>query len=152
MTKNKVLILLDGSEFRRKILPYVQQFLRPEDNELVLFRVGDLPQLLHFAGEMGYVDLHPSHDQTQSAITGQVRDELLSTKDILEEAGYTVSRVVRLGNAARQVEEYLATHEIDLVAMTTRGRRGLSKALYGSIAEHIFHNITLPVMLLRSPE
>ncbi len=48
MAKSKVLILLDGSEFRERILPHVRRFLRPEDNALILFRVAEHPRQVYF--------------------------------------------------------------------------------------------------------
>ena len=156
MTKNKVLILLDGSEFRKRILPHIRRFLRPEENSLVLFRVGEPPQTIYPIDGMYFIDLQTLHDvyddETQATIALQIREELLETKKALEEAGYTVSREVRLGNVAREALNYIHDHGIDLVAMTTRGRTGLSKALYGSIAEYILRRVTIPVLLVRSPD
>lgn len=60
MTKNKVLILLDGSEFRKKILPHIGRFIRPEENQLILFRVGKPPQPLYPYDDLFYIDLGPA--------------------------------------------------------------------------------------------
>ncbi|MEZ4709924.1 MAG: universal stress protein [Caldilineaceae bacterium] len=156
MTKNKVLILLDGSEFRHRILPHIRRFIRPEENSLILFRVGEPPQTVYPIDGMFYVDLQTLHDlyddETKATITSQMRDELLETKEALEGAGYSVSREVRLGNVAQEALDYIYRHKIDLVAMTTRGRSGLSKALYGSVAEHILRHVTIPILLVRSPD
>lgn len=156
MTKNKVLILLDGSEFRKKILPHIGRFIRPEENNLILFRVGEPPQTVYPIDGMFYIDLQTLDDmygdEAKATITVQMREELLATKEALEEAGYTVSREVRLGNVAGEALDYIYKHGIDLVAMTTRGRAGLSKALYGSIAEYILRRVTIPVLLVRSPD
>lgn len=156
MTKNKVLILLDGSEFRKKILPYIGRFLRPEENNLILFRVGEPPQTVYPVDGMFYIDLQTLDDmygdEAKATITVQMREELLATKEALEEAGYTVSSEVRLGNVAQEALDYIHTHGIDLVAMTTRGRTGLSKALYGSIAEYVLRRVTIPVLLVRAPD
>lgn len=156
MAKNKVLILLDGSEFRRRILPHIRRFIQPEENSLILLRVGEPPQTVYPIDGMFYIDLQTLHDiyddESKTTITSQLRDELLETKEALEEAGYQVSREVRLGNIAQEALDYIHRHNIDLVAMTTRGRTGLSKALYGSIAEYILHHVTIPVLLVRAPD
>ena len=156
MTKNKVLILLDGSEFRQRILPHIRRFIKPDENSLVLFRVGEPPQTVYPIDGMFYNDLQTLHelydDETKATITSQLRDELLATKGALEAVGYQVSREVRLGNIAQEALDYIHTNHIDLVAMCTRGRTGLSKALYGSVAEYILRNVTIPVLLVRSPD
>ncbi|MBV7339187.1 universal stress protein [Chloroflexi bacterium TSY] len=147
MTKNKVLILLDGSEFRERTLPHVRRYIPPTDNDLILFRVGDPPRTLYFPDEMLIIDLYLlGHHQVQATIPAQLRDELLTTKDALEEAGYAVAGEARLGNVAQEVEHYITARDIDLVAMTVRDRIDMSKVLYGCIAEHIRRHVTIPAM------
>lgn len=149
MAKNKVLILLDGSEFRRRILPYVQRFLRSEDNELLLFRVAERPEtLLYLEGGIYYDRVFDASDR--EAITEQIREEMLETKQLLEDAGYEVQRAVRFGGVATEIEKFIATGSIDMVAMTTHGRGSLGKLLYGSIAEHLIQTVNIPIMLLRA--
>lgn len=150
MAKSKVLILLDGSEFREQILPHVRRFLRPEDNELILFRVGEHPRQVYFPEGPILVDI--LDEQAEAALTAQIRDEMLSTKQMLEEAGYEVHREVRLGSVAQQIVRFIQRAGIDLVAMTTYGRTGFSKLLYGSIAQHVLQHVTIPILLLRAPE
>ena len=148
MAKNRVLILLDGSEFRKKILPHVVRFLSPEQNELLLFRVGGRPQSIHMAEEPIMI-LDIFDEEAEVALASQLRDEMQSTKDLLEEEGYEVRREVRVGNVAHEIVTFIEEEQIQLVAMTTYGRTGLSKLLYGSIAHHVLQNVTIPIMLLR---
>ena len=154
MTKNRVLILLDGSEFRARILPYVRQFLRAEDNHLILIRVAPPPQTIyhsdyHTEGPV-FVSVHD--EQLEADISTQMREELMETKQMLEAAGYVVNRQVRFGSEAEEIERAIVEAKIDLVAMTTHARAGLSKLLYGSIAEHLLHHAKVPIMLLHPDE
>lgn len=45
-----------------------------------------------------------------------------------------------------------ATNGIDLIAMTTRGRCGLTKLLLGSVVDQVLDGATIPVLLRREPE
>lgn len=146
MTKNRVLILLDGSKFRERILPYVRRFLRPEDTHLILTRVADLPQSIYYVE--GPIFVSVDDEQSEATLSTQLREELLATKVLLEEAGYTVSREVRFGSAPLEIERFIKESSIDLVAMTTYARTGLSKLLYGSIAEHLIRTVKIPIMVL----
>lgn len=150
MVKSKVLILLDGSAFRERILPHVQRFLRPEDNELILFRVGERPQEIYVSEQPIIIDIFD--EQAEVTLTAQIRDEMLAVKQMLEDAGYEVRREVRLGSVAQEIVHFIEQAGIHMVAMTTYGRTGFSKLLYGSIAQQVLQNVTIPVMLLRSPE
>ncbi|MES4793368.1 MAG: hypothetical protein C4321_10685, partial [Chloroflexota bacterium] len=40
----------------------------------------------------------------------------------------------------------------DLVVMATHGRGGLSRVIFGSVAEHVLREGNAPVMLIRPPE
>lgn len=150
MTKNRVLILLDGSKFRERILPTVQRFLRPEDTHLILTRVADPPQSVYYVEGPIFVSVDDT--QSEATLSTQLREELLSTKLMLEEVGYTVSREVRFGSAPFEVERFIKEANIDMVAMTTYARTGLSKLLYGSIAEHLLHHVSIPILLLHPAE
>lgn len=46
-------------------------------------------------------------------------------------------RLERSAAAAPTLVEYAETHEIDLVVMGTHGRRGVQRALFGSVAEEV---------------
>lgn len=146
MSKNRVLILLDGSKFREQILPYVLRFLRPEDTHLVLTRVADPPQSVYYVEGPIFVSVDDT--QSEATLSNQLREELLATKQMLEEEGYTVSSEVRFGSAAFEIERFIKEANIDLVAMTTYARTGFSKLLYGSIAEHLIHHTSIPIMVL----
>lgn len=150
MRKNQVLILLDGSPFREQILPHVQRFLRPDENEIILFRVGERPQDVYVAQDPIFYTVDIFDARAESTLTAQFRDEMLSVKQLLEEAGYSVRREVRLGSAAAEIVRFIANARIDIVAMTTRGRSGLGKLLYGSIAEHLIQHVKIPILLLRA--
>lgn len=148
--KNRVVILLDGSAFRRRILPHVQRFLRPADTHLILIRVADPPQSIYYVEGPIFVSVDDVASETE--ISTQLRDELADTKAMLEAAGYTVSREVRFGSAAMEIERFIREAQIDLVAMTTYARTGISKLLYGSIAEHLMRRARIPVMVFHPAE
>jgi nucleotide-binding universal stress UspA family protein len=149
MPKNKVVILLDGSEFSERILPAVQRFLRPEDTELILFRVSDPVRGFHYHDGPLQVDVYD--DQAEAAEKAKLSAELQHNVQLLADVGYPVTTEIRFGKTAQEVEDFIHRASVDLVAMVTHGRTGLSKMLQGSIAEHVLHHVTIPVLLLSSP-
>ena len=147
---NKVVILLDGSKFREGILPHVRRFLRPEDTHLILIRVAEPPQSIYYVE--GPIFVSVDDVASEAEISVQLREELAATKALLEEADYTVSREVRFGSAAQEIERFIKEAQVDLVAMTTYARTGLSKLLYGSIAEHLMRHASIPLLVLHPAE
>jgi nucleotide-binding universal stress UspA family protein len=50
------------------------------------------------------------------------------------------------GRPAREIVDYTAQHDIDLVVMGTHGRTGVSRALLGSVAEAVVRRAPCPVL------
>ena len=63
-----------------------------------------------------------------------------------------VETLVLEGPVAPALQGYAATHEIDLVVMTTSGRGGVSRWLTGSTADELLRRATVPVLLLHPSE
>jgi len=148
MPKNKVLIPIDGSQFSLQILPYVARFLRPEENELILLGVAEEPQMVAIEGP-GSENLTIYVDQAEASIQANFDDEMLPYRRMLEKDGFTVSTRVRFGDPIPEIEQCIEAEAIDLVAMTTHGRTGLSRILFGSVALHVLQHATVPVLLYR---
>jgi len=58
-----------------------------------------------------------------------------------------ITIIVKVGNPGEKIFEFLETEKIDLIVMTTHGRKGLSRMLMGSVAEHVVRNATIPVLM-----
>ena len=168
MTKRKVLIPLDGSDFSRQILDVVCDYFRPEDVDLVLMRVAT-PTLLTaesraYAGvmaEQNYMGFYGSYTPQQEhmwAMTAQesetYRKEL---QTLLEQAaqplraqGYHVSTEVHFGDPAQRIIDFVTDMDINVIAMTTHGRTGLGRLVLGSVAEEVLRGVHVPVLLCRN--
>lgn len=75
-------------------------------------------------------------------------DELVnSTAGKLLNPHYTVSTKVARGNPAAVIEQ--EAKGMDLVVVTSHGRKGLSRFLLGSVSHAVVHHVTCPVLVLR---
>jgi nucleotide-binding universal stress UspA family protein len=168
MPHNQVLIPLDGSAFSERILPVVRRYLPPTENELILFQVVEPPD----GGSGGLAELVADevlHDRVVSRLSpaevtlamhpiyaSQIEDTVVVNQEValqpivheLTAAGYTVSTEIAFGDPAPAIEQVMRQRHIDLVAMTTHGRTGLSRALLGSVAEHVLRHVAIPILLL----
>ena len=59
---------------------------------------------------------------------------------------------VRTGPAADTILEYAGRHDVDLVAMTTHGRTGLRRWIYGSVTHKVLDQMPASMMVARSRE
>lgn len=166
MTKQTVVIPLDGSDYSLRILPTVAKFLSPDENRLILLRVcrdsigmvalplapAALETTMPVYNSRQDVDRanHPIYaTQIQESQRGEVMAELQETVRGLEALGYEVDVEVSYGDPAEEIINFVTLTPVDLVAMTTHGRTGLSKLLFGNVAEALIRHSAVPVLLLR---
>lgn len=165
--KHKVLVPTDGSQFSHQIIPYIREFFPPEENEIVLLRVGAPPE-----GHVGKparpaaIDtnvasyetvqemedaLHPIYaSQEQASAAAELSLGMLAGEHELKAAGYTVNTVVRFKREkGPAIVNYINTHDIDMVAMTTHWRTGLPKLFFGSVAQYVAQHVTIPITMVR---
>jgi nucleotide-binding universal stress UspA family protein len=166
MTKRKILIPLDGSEFSLKILPYIAQFFSPQMVSLVLIRVAAHPQgltgrptrpasaevpvpMYESSRDVEYTQ-HPVYaSQELESEMAEYNDELSADGELLRAAGFDVQTTVRFGSPQDELVKFVKDEEIGMVAMTTHGRSGVSRVLAGSVAGYIMRNAMVPVIMLR---
>jgi nucleotide-binding universal stress UspA family protein len=66
--------------------------------------------------------------------------------------GIEVEPVIVEGEPASEIARAVREYDIDLVTVVTHGRRGLSRALWGSTAEEIIAEAPCPVLTIRPPQ
>jgi nucleotide-binding universal stress UspA family protein len=165
--KHRVLIPLDGSEFSRQILTYVRKFLPPDTHELVLIQaahapvgtVAHPPRVIEIGVTMyeterdAILAQHPVYaSQEIESLMANIKRELETEALLLEADGYTVSTLVRFGEPAQEIVDTVEDENIDLIAMTTHGLSGLSRLIFGSVAQKVVRQASVPVMLVRPTE
>ena len=67
-------------------------------------------------------------------------------------AGLEVEPVIVAGEPAPEIARAVRDYDIDLVTVVTHGRKGLSRALWGSTAEEIIAEAPCPVLTIRPPQ
>ena len=167
MTKRKVLIPLDGSDFGREILSQIRRLFTPDQFQLHLVHVADYPtghvvapameasttytDVPHFKSSRDAVlSHHPIYaSQERDSMFSLLQDELRHDVRNLERDVYEVVQTVRFGEAGEEIVRYAKEAKVDLVAMTTHGRTGLGSLLFGSVAKQVTRTSPVPVMLLR---
>src|SRR5262249_60114776 len=67
----------------------------------------------------------------------------------LRARGVRVTTQVRFGNAVAEILAGAREAEADLIAMTTHGRGGLGRLLFGSVAGDVVRQAGTPLVLMR---
>jgi nucleotide-binding universal stress UspA family protein len=141
----KVLVPLDGSTFAEGALNYVEQLTRAE--VLLLRAVASAGQLVSSAGgapnteAIDFVAL--SEDGRREAQTYlEAIAARLRTRDVQSRT------VVVLGDAAGAITRAADESNVDVIAMTTHGRGGIERLVFGSVADAVLRDSTRPVFLV----
>lgn len=75
------------------------------------------------------------------------KELVASTAGKLLNPRHTISTKVATGNPAAVIEQ--EARGMDLVVVTSHGRRGISRFLLGSVSHTVVHHVTCPVLVLR---
>lgn len=148
MTRRKVLIPIDGSEFSLQVLPTVTEMVNPAQTELVLLHVAPEPEVIELEPDNPEMTVYV--DQQEAGLRSNFADDMLPQVRALQKAGFQVGTEMCFGEPAEEIERYIENEGVDLVAMTTHGRTGLARMMFGSVAEHVLHHAKVPIMLYRS--
>ncbi|MFC1964880.1 universal stress protein [Chloroflexota bacterium] len=69
----------------------------------------------------------------------------------LAKEGVNPESVVASGKPAEQVVNFAKRNSIDLIVVATHGRSGVSRRLYGSIAEMVMRTSPVPILMAMPP-
>ncbi len=162
----RILIPLDGSDFSAQILETVKKSFAPSSSELILYTVAHRPEAISglpprpAAYEVSVpmyehqqdIELaqHPIYEtQQEDSAVDAVKIRFDPVMQDLQRAGFKVRVEVDFGNAAESIIERSRLGDVDLVAMTTHGRSGINRLIFGSVAEQVVRHVALPVLLVR---
>jgi nucleotide-binding universal stress UspA family protein len=142
----RILVPLDGSPSAESILPFAETLARSFEAEILLVRVIE-PVDAAAALATGDVDEAERLRGCQMA----ARQYLDACAERLAAAGHAVRARVALGAPAPEIVAITEAEKADVIAMTTHGRVGMRRLVYGSVAEAVVRAATVPVLILRMP-
>ena len=142
-----ILFPTDFTPHARSALKYAAAFAREGRGRVVLFSVqtASVPANLMTVPERVLED---QETEWLRQLRGQVGE--LLTDPLFD--GLEVEPVIVEGEPASEIANAVRDYDIDLVTVVTHGRRGLSRALWGSTAEEIIAEAPCPVLTIRPPQ
>lgn len=139
----KILVPVDFGESSKQALEVAIGLARQFDAELTLVHTWEIPVYGYGAMEFSAMDMLTP---IQAAATEQLAALVAEVKRQLPE----VKSVLARGVAWREVLSTIEQTKPDLVVMGTHGRRGVGRAILGSVAEKIVRMSPIPVLTVRS--
>lgn len=139
MKADRILVPLDGSELAEAAITRATETAASKASTLMLMRAAEARTL-------------PGTDVIDAQIEAVREAEayLAGVKAKLESQGVQkVEANVWYGPAASAIIEASRIYKPDLIVMSTHGRSGLGRLIFGSVAESVLRGTTVPILLIR---
>lgn len=145
-TIDKMLLPLDGSAESESILPHALMIASNFKSDVVLLQSISLAYPTYTADAFAYVTYT---DQQMDAMKTSSLNYLEKIAAAFREKGIETRCDVRFGSAAEEIINYAEEIEADLVAMTTHGRSGIGRWLFGSTTIRMVKGGNTNLLLVR---
>ena len=144
----KILVPLDGSELAASILPLVEELAWTHKSSVVMLAVVRPPHTTEYTRSE---DLMALNQQSVEVLRSDAEAYLAARKGEWRPEGIPVNtKVIASSSVASTILDYAEANGIDLIAMSTHGRSGLGRWVYGSVADKVLQHAICPVLLIRS--
>ena len=145
---NRMLIPLDGSEISKLALPVGEELATKLKISTTLFQMATMVRFYDDGSEsnayMDYTKLNENEKKRVSA-------EMMALEKKLKERGLDVTNIVISGfDAAYEIIEVCKKIGADMVVISTHGRSGLGRWVFGNVAERVLRHVETPLLLVHA--
>jgi nucleotide-binding universal stress UspA family protein len=154
----RILAPLDGSQVAAQALDHAVAIATRGKGEITLLQV--VPDvaavateaITPVAGATTYEKFSPGGDLTmiQTTWSDEAHASLQETASHLSAAGVRVKTAVVQGTPADSIMAFAKAEKFDLIVMSTHGRGGLARLIYGSVATQVLRAAPCPVLVIRA--
>lgn len=159
----KILVPLDGSELAAQALPHAEEIARGLGAKLILYQVVAMPPGFMAAptgttaggpsiavgvGRVG-VDIMGGDDENHLRAMDEAEAYLARLATSLHHRKTDADIDINTGDPATYIVDYAAANAIDLIVMSTHGRTGVQRRIYGSVATKVLQAAPCAVLIVR---
>jgi nucleotide-binding universal stress UspA family protein len=153
----KIMVPLDGSELAECVFPHVESIVKGcSVPDVVLIRVVEpvlLPAGTGSDGSVIFNEEEAARIRSQSDLLHKHNAEnyLKSLVGRMQPGIPHLHTEVLMGKPADILAAYAEKNGIDLIVIATHGRSGVSRWVWGSVADKILRSACVPVLMIRVP-
>lgn len=149
----KILVPVDDIESAELALANAKELAKATGASIVLLHVvtPDNPLVISDESVLGVhaaASVVEKAYEEESVHLAEQQSKLQAAADEIGSDGVSVAAEAVLGNAHAEIVRAVKDSGADLVILSTHGRRGVSRAFLGSVADEVIHDIDVPVMLV----
>ena len=147
-----LLVPTDGSPQAETAFEYA---LTLPDAEIMLLTVVDPfdtdPQKRGYQSPLGRAGMPGYSKEWYEPAKQRAMDGFGTARRAADERGVSLSCDVIVGDPVRTIVRYATTHGIDHIVIGSHGRSGISRVLFGSVAEKVVRHASVPVTVVQEP-
>lgn len=142
MQIKQILVPTDFSENAEHALSYAIELAKQCSAKIHLLHTPVIPTYL-------LMDLSYSPGpEAVTRILNDAQDQLDAQAKLVDDAGVEHFTVIREGTVHEVIRDYAREHDVDLAVVGTHGRTGVSKLMYGSVAERVIKTVHTPIIVI----
>ena len=142
----RILVPLDGSAFAKQALCQAQTLAKATGATLHLLTV--VAPIAYPYG-LAYTPSSTAFAPGDDTIFNNTETALKAVGGAVQAAGVTCKTTVLRGDPASVICDVVNENQIDVVVISTHGRTGFKRWVYGSVANQVLHGVNCPVLVLR---
>jgi nucleotide-binding universal stress UspA family protein len=146
MQIRSILLPTDFSECGNYALPYATSLARTFGASIICVHV--IEAIVPTVGYSGMTEPLPIADITEQ-LEDSAERELPKIAEREECAGLAVEELIVHGEAASEIVRVAKERDVDLIVISSHGRTGLGRMLFGSTAEAVVRHASCPVLVVK---
>jgi nucleotide-binding universal stress UspA family protein len=144
---HKILVPLDGSKRAARIIPHVEELAKRYKAKVIFLQVVEYKTVPTTEG--AFISL--SSQELEEA-KKQAEKHLKGLQGEFREKNIECRTHVTYGPVVEGIINLAEKEGVDLIALASHGRGGLSRVFYGSVAAGLLHRVDRPLLIIRSRE
>jgi universal stress protein A len=144
----RILLPTDFSGCANYALPYAAAIARAMDATVICLNV--VEPIVPAVGYTGMVEAMPIAEMSEQMEDSAERElpDVMSCEDL---RGLKVEEVIGHGDAAAEIVRVADERNVDLIVISSHGRTGLGRIIFGSTAEAVVRHARCPVLVVKPP-
>ena len=142
---NKIVVPTDGSAWSERAIPYAVDFARISGGEVTLLHIFT-PPMHEFVDSLAIAGEY----ELANRIREEIKQHLLGLRNDVRAQGIECRlHIIDAVGVAQHIIQFIEEEESDLVVMSTHGHSGITRLVFGSVANRVMHDVNVPVMTIR---
>ncbi len=142
----KIMVPVDGSELAECVLPHIEAIAKGCNVPNVTFVRVVEPFRVTTGGEVVF-----SEEYIRKYEEDSKKDARNYVDSLVKKVSYPAKAEVLFGRPADMLADYAKKKNPDLIIIATHGRSGVSRWVWGSVADRILRSACVPVFMVRAP-